>query len=50
LFICADRDLFFTCEVVEETAALIPNCSLIWYAGKGHTRAAANVLAFAARG
>jgi pimeloyl-ACP methyl ester carboxylesterase len=39
LLICGDRDQFFTSDVVEETAALIPNCSLIWYAGKGHVRA-----------
>jgi hypothetical protein len=55
LLICGDRDQFFTREVVEETAALIPSCSLIWYAGKGHMRTAASgrvasdVLAFAAR-
>jgi hypothetical protein len=36
LLICGDRDQFFTHDVVEETAAVIPGCSLIWYAGKGH--------------
>jgi pimeloyl-ACP methyl ester carboxylesterase len=56
LLICGDCDQFFTREVVEETAALIPGCSLIWYAGKGHMKTAASgrvasdVLAFAARG
>jgi pimeloyl-ACP methyl ester carboxylesterase len=56
LLICGDRDQFFTRDVVEETAGLIPNCSLIWYPGKGHMRTAASgrvasdVLAFAARG
>jgi hypothetical protein len=40
----------------EVAPALIPGCSLIWYAGKGHMRTAASgqvaadVLAFAARG
>jgi pimeloyl-ACP methyl ester carboxylesterase len=56
LLICGDRDQFFTSDVVEETGALIPGCSLIRYAGKGHMRTAASgqvaadVLAFAARG
>jgi pimeloyl-ACP methyl ester carboxylesterase len=55
LLICGDRDQFFTREVAEETAALIPSRCLIWYAGKGHMRTAASgrvasdVLAFAAR-
>jgi hypothetical protein len=40
--------------MVEETAALIPGRSLIWYAGKGHMKTAASgrvapdALAFAA--
>jgi pimeloyl-ACP methyl ester carboxylesterase len=55
LLISGDRDQFFPRDLVEETAALIPNCSLIWYAGKGHMRTAASgrvasdVLAFAAQ-
>ena len=35
LLIRGDRDQFFTREVAEETAALIPSRSLIWYAGEG---------------
>lgn len=55
LLICGDRDQFFPEEVVEETARLIPDCTLIWYKGQGHVRAASNrrvardVLAFANR-
>jgi pimeloyl-ACP methyl ester carboxylesterase len=55
LLISGDRDQVFTRDLVEETAALIPNCSLIWYAGKGHMRTAASgrvasdVVAFAAQ-
>ena len=42
LLLCGDRDQFFPRDVVEETAALIPDCSLIWYEGKGHMRTAAS--------
>ena len=55
LLICGDRDQFFPANVLSETARLIPDCSLIWYKGQGHVRAAANrrvaddVLAFASR-
>jgi hypothetical protein len=42
LLICGDRDQFFTWEVVEETAALIPACCLIPYARKGHAKTAAS--------
>ncbi len=55
LLICGDRDQFFPEDVVEETARLIPDCTLIWYKGQGHVRAASNrrvahdVLAFASR-
>jgi pimeloyl-ACP methyl ester carboxylesterase len=31
-----DRDHFFTPEVVAETAALIPGCSVVGYEGRGH--------------
>ncbi|MGN6574905.1 MAG: alpha/beta fold hydrolase [Nocardioides sp.] len=40
LMLCGDRDRFFPRSVVEETAALIPDCRVVWYAGKGHVRAA----------
>jgi pimeloyl-ACP methyl ester carboxylesterase len=54
LLVCGDRDRFFLPPVVRETARLIPDCSLVWYAGAGHVMAATNarvagdVLAFAA--
>lgn len=53
LLLCGDRDRFFPKEVVEETARLIPDCTLVWYPGRGHLRActsrrvAHDVLAFA---
>ncbi len=53
LLICGDRDQYFPKDVVEETAKLIPDCTLIWYKGQGHARTATNrrvahdVLAFA---
>ncbi len=40
LLISAEEDLFFNNQIVEETAALIPDCRLISYPGKGHLRAA----------
>ena len=52
LLLCGDRDRFFPRDVVEETAKLIPGCTLIWYKGKGHLRAgssrrvACDILAF----
>ena len=42
VLICGDRDLFFPKDVVEETAALIPDCTLVWYEGLGHVRAASS--------
>ena len=39
LLLCGDSDRFFPRDVVEETARLIPGCTLIWYKGKGHLRA-----------
>jgi pimeloyl-ACP methyl ester carboxylesterase len=54
LLVCGDRDRFFLQPVVRETARLIPDCSLVWYAGAGHVRAATSsrvaddILAFAA--
>ena len=55
LLICGGSDLVFPREVAQETAGLIPDCTLIWYEGKGHLRAASSgriardVLAFAGR-
>lgn len=40
LLLCGDEDLFFTREIVDETASLIPDCTVVRYAGKGHLRAA----------
>ena len=51
LLLCGDRDRGFPRDVVEETARLIPGCTLIWHKG-GHLRVgssrrvAADVLAF----
>jgi pimeloyl-ACP methyl ester carboxylesterase len=39
LLLCGDRDRFFTPDVVQETARLIPRCRLVWYRGKGHAGA-----------
>ncbi|MDN4646038.1 alpha/beta fold hydrolase [Arthrobacter sp. PsM3] len=56
LLICGGSDQFFPRDVAQETAGLIPDCTLIWYEGKGHIRAASSgriaqdVLAFAGRG
>ena len=56
LLICGDSDRFFPREVAQETAGLIPDCTLIWYEGKGHLRAvssgriARDVLEYAGRG
>lgn len=55
LLICGGSDHFFPRDVAQETAALIPDCTLVWYEGKGHVRAASSgriaedVLAFAGR-
>ena len=52
LLVGGDRDLIFPREVVEETASLIPDCTLVRYAGKGHVgtassrRLTGDVLAF----
>ncbi len=42
LLICGDSDRFFPKDVATETAALIPDCTLIWYEGLGHLRVAAS--------
>ena len=38
LLVSGEDDLFFTKEIVDETVALIPDCTLIRYPGKGHLR------------
>ena len=53
LLVSGGRDRFFPPAVIEETAALIPECTVVRYAGKGHLgvgmdkRVASDVLAFA---
>lgn len=55
LLVCGDRDLYFPKSVYEETARLIPDCTLRMYAGKGHMgavsdgRLAQDVLDFVAQ-
>lgn len=38
LLVSGDRDLFFPRALVDETARLVPDCTLIRRAGKGHIR------------
>ena len=38
LVVSGEDDLFFTKEIVDETVALIPDCTLIRYPGKGHMK------------
>lgn len=38
LLVSGADDLFFTKEIVDETVALIPDCTLIRYPGKGHLK------------
>lgn len=40
LLIAAEQDMFFIREIVDETVALIPDCTLVRYPGMGHIRAA----------
>jgi pimeloyl-ACP methyl ester carboxylesterase len=55
LLVSGSRDRFFPPAVIEETAALIPDCTVVRYRGKGHLgtgtdkRVAADVLAFVDR-
>jgi pimeloyl-ACP methyl ester carboxylesterase len=55
MLLCGDRDRFFPQDVVDETVRLIPNCTLVRYAGQGHMkvatsrRVAHDVLAFVNR-
>lgn len=39
LILHAEQDMFFTPEIIQETAALIPDCRVITYPGQGHMRA-----------
>jgi pimeloyl-ACP methyl ester carboxylesterase len=36
LLINGDRDRYFPKDLIEETASLIPDCTLVWLHGKGH--------------
>lgn len=40
LLLCGDNDQFFTPDIVRETAAGIPDCTVVWFEGMGHLRAA----------
>jgi pimeloyl-ACP methyl ester carboxylesterase len=42
LLVCGDKDIIFPKETVEEAARLIPDCTLLLYAGQGHIRASTN--------
>jgi pimeloyl-ACP methyl ester carboxylesterase len=39
LLVCGDEDVYFPKEVYEETARLIPDCTLRMYEGVGHVGA-----------
>jgi pimeloyl-ACP methyl ester carboxylesterase len=36
VLINGDRDRYFPKDLIEETARLIPDCTLVWLHGKGH--------------
>lgn len=38
LLVCGDRDVYFPWAIYEETARLIPDCTLRMYPGEGHMR------------
>ncbi len=40
ILLCGDADRFFPVDLVEETARLIPDCTLVRYAGQGHMKVA----------
>jgi pimeloyl-ACP methyl ester carboxylesterase len=40
ILLCGDADRFFPVDVVEETARLIPDCTLVRYPGQGHLQVA----------
>ena len=52
LIVSGDRDRFFPPAIIDETAALVPDCTVVRYRGKGHLgtgtdkRVAADVLEF----
>ncbi|HEX6151735.1 alpha/beta hydrolase [Nocardioides sp.] len=56
VLLCGDSDRFFPQELVEETARMIPECTLVSYEGLGHMKAATSrqvphdVLTFVDRG
>jgi len=56
VLLCGDADRFFPADLVEETARLIPDCTLVRYEGQGHLKVASSrrvvrdVLAFVDRG
>ena len=55
LLVCGDRDGYFAEDVIEETARLIPDCTILWYRGRSHPQVvgsrqvARDVLAFVGR-
>ena len=42
LMLCGDRDRFFARSAVQATCDAVPDCSLVWYHGRGHLRAASS--------
>lgn len=42
LFLCGDRDRFFTRDVITETARLVSDSTIVWYEGQGHLKATTN--------
>jgi pimeloyl-ACP methyl ester carboxylesterase len=55
LLVAGTADRCFPRPLVQETAALVPDCTLVWYAGQGHFRGCSNrhvgedILAFVSR-
>ena len=55
LIVSGSRDRFFPPAIIDETAALVPDCAVVRYGGKGHLgtgtdkRVARDVLSFADR-
>lgn len=42
LLIAGDKDTYFSQDAVEETARLIPDCTVVWYRGADHGKTAMN--------
>lgn len=42
LLIAGDQDRFFSPEIIEETARLLPDAEITWYRGKGHLAVASS--------